>query len=77
MEGGVEIALATKSSVDVPGQWGWSITMAAAISDNDVRMCIQIIGPYSPERLVPFLDPVYEDLNPEYPQYHQPLGYKP
>ncbi|XP_071348704.1 uncharacterized protein [Trachinotus anak] len=54
-----------RATVAVPGQRGANITMCAAISNNGVLLHKSQIGPYHTERLLQFLEELYDRLVPE------------
>ena len=54
-----------RATVAVPGQRGANITICAAISNNGVLLHKSRIGTYITERLLQFLDELYDRLVPE------------
>lgn len=53
-----------RATVNLPGQRGANITMCAAISSEGVLTHIPTIGPYNTERLITFLDALYQSIVP-------------
>ena len=51
-----------RATIDVPGQRGANITMCAAISNDGLQLQKAGIGPYNTERLIAFIDELYERL---------------
>ena len=50
------------ATVDVPGRQGSSITMCAAISENDAATHTPSLGPYNTQNLLIFFDRLHSDL---------------
>ncbi|XP_007232845.3 uncharacterized protein LOC125799434 [Astyanax mexicanus] len=56
--------IGNRATITVPGQRGANITMCAAISNDGVLCHIPTIGPYNTERLIAFLNALYDILIP-------------